>query len=91
MLKTIAFACKVVGWVALFGGLAAAIEVIVVPGVVSKLCFTNIYHSTWLLALAMMIGTVLYTMIFLALSEAIQAFLSIELNTRKLKELLDKK
>ena len=91
MLKTISLFCKGLGWVALFGGLAAAVEVMIVPDMVNKLGFTNIYHSSWLLALTVMIGAVLYAMLFLALSEAIQAFLSIESNTRKLRELLDKK
>ena len=91
MLITISMLMKVLGWITLFAGLAAAIEVLVDPGVISKLGLTNTYNSSWLLALVVMIGAVLYTMIFFTLSEGITAFLSIESNTRKLRELLDKK
>ncbi|MBU1092738.1 hypothetical protein KJ836_03680 [Patescibacteria group bacterium] len=91
MLKTISMLLKILGWIALFAGLAAAVEVLVAPGMVSKLGLLDIYQSTWLLALVVMMGAVLYAMIFFALSEGVIVFLSIESNTRKLRELLDKK
>ena len=80
MLITISMLMKVLGWIALFAGFAAAIEVLVAPDIISKLGLVNNYHSPWIFSLVVMIGAVLYTMIFFALSEGIQAFLSIESN-----------
>ena len=91
MLKTIIVLLRVLGWVMLVGGLAAAIEIMIAPQLIDKLGWMLIYHSAWLIALVVLIGAVMYTMIFFALAEGLQVFLSIECNTRKLRELLDKK
>ena len=91
MLKTIIVLLKILGWISLVAGVAAAIEILAMPQVIDKLGLSSFSQSPWLLALAMLIATVVYTMIFFALSEGIQAFLSIECNTRKLRDLLDKK
>ena len=91
MLKTFIVLFKILGWLALVGGLAAAIEVLVDPRTIATLGLTYISNSHWLIALTVLIGGVIYAMLFLALSEVTQAFLSIESNTRKLRELLDKK
>ena len=91
MLKTFTVVLRVLAWVTLAGGIVATVEVVIDPSMVTKLGLTNIYNSSWLMGLAVLIGSVAYSMIFLALSEAVQAFLSIEGNTRKLRELLDKK
>ncbi|MBU1092219.1 hypothetical protein KJ836_00905 [Patescibacteria group bacterium] len=91
MLKTFIVLLKALGWFVLVGGLAAAIEAMIMPQIFDRFGLLNIYNSTWLLALAILIGAVLYTMIFFALAEAVGAFLSLEKNMRKMHELLDKK
>ena len=91
MLKTLIILFKMLGWLFLVGGLAAAIEVLVEPQVIDKLGLAIVSHSPWLVALVMLIGGVVYAIILFALSECVQVFLSIECNTRKLRELLDKK
>ncbi len=91
MLKTIIVLLKILGWISLAAGVAAAIEILAVPQVIDKLGLSSLSQSPWLLALVMLIATVVYTMIFFALAEVLQVFLSIEYNTRKLRELLDKK
>jgi len=91
MLKTFIVLLKTLGWVVLVGGLVAAIEAMLMPQIFDQFGLLSIYSSTWLLALAILIGAVLYTMIFFALAEAIGAFLSLEGNMRKMRELLDKK
>ncbi|KKT52820.1 MAG: hypothetical protein VE96_C0007G0016 [candidate division Kazan bacterium GW2011_GWA1_44_22] len=91
MLKTFIVLLRALGWLVLVGGLAGAIEAMIAPELIDQLGLLNIYHSAWLLALVILIGAVVYAMIFFALAEAIGAFLSVEGNMRKLRELLDKK
>ncbi|MFA5967613.1 MAG: hypothetical protein WC805_03870 [Patescibacteria group bacterium] len=91
MLKTFIILFKMLGWLCLVGGLAAAIEILVYPQMIDRLGLAAISQSAWLVALAMLIGGVIYAMILFALSECVQGFLSIEGNTRKLRDLLDRK
>ena len=91
MLKTFIILFKMLGWLCLIGGLAAAIEILIYPQMITTLGLETISKSAWLVAIVMLIGGVIYAMILFALSECVQGFLSIESNTRKLRDILDRK
>ncbi len=91
MLRTVALILKVLSYVSLLGGIAVAIILVIDPSRFAQLGFTMAYQYVWLCILATLITTVIYAIVFFALAEHIYVYLSIEENTRKLRELLDKK
>jgi len=91
MLRTVALILRILAWVSLLGGAVSAIVIGFDPTKLSQLGFVLIYQYVWLTVLSIMIMSVVYAIIFFALSELTYVFLSMEENTRKLRELLDKK
>jgi len=91
MLKTITLLLWILAWVSLLGGLVLAVIWVVFPNIVTQAGIASPYDSAWLSALVLLIGGVLYGIVFFAAAEFVQVFLSMEENLKKLRELLDKK
>jgi len=91
MLKTTILLLWVLAWVSVLGGLLIAIIWLAFPGVISQVGMASPYDSAWMSALVVLIGGVLYGIVFFAAAELLQVFLSMEENLKKLRELLDKK
>jgi len=92
MLRTLALLMRVIGWITFVGGIGLTITILVSPVSLAPYgILTNLGGSALLAALALLIGAVLWTIILIATAEWIDAFLSIEENTKKLREVLDRK
>ncbi len=91
MLRTVALLLRVLAWVSLLGGIVISIIFAVSPSSLAQFGLVGQYNYIWLSILTILIGAVLCAILFFALAEHIYVCLSIEENTRKLRELLDKK
>ncbi|OGB73990.1 hypothetical protein A2V68_00010 [candidate division Kazan bacterium RBG_13_50_9] len=91
ILRTTALLLRVVGWLSIFGSIALAVALWAAPTALEQLGLSGIYNSPWLSTLTVLIYGVVYAIISFALAEGIHAFLSIEENARKLREILDRK
>ena len=91
MLRTVSLIMRVLAWVSLLGSIALAVLTLTSPGLLAQYGLGVGYASAWLSFLAMLIGGIVYAILLFAAGEAITVSLSIEDNTRRLRELLDKK
>jgi uncharacterized membrane protein len=92
MLKSLALLLRTLGWLGFAIGVVMAITLLVSPQtLVPYGIVTTLNNSTFLAALGSLIGAVIWTMVNVASAEAIDAFLSIEESTSKLREVLDRK
>ena len=91
MLRTVALLLRILAWVSFLGSIVLAIMLWISPNVLEQYGLSTAYSSIWLSGIAVLIGGVIYAIILFALSEGTYVFLSIEENTRRLKEILDKK
>jgi len=91
MLRTIALLLRVLAWISLLGGIIVSIMFAISPASLAQFGLVGQYSYIWLSILIILIGAVLSAILFFALAEHIYVSLSIEENTRKLRELLDKK
>ena len=91
MLRTVALLLRILAWTSFLGSIVVAIMLWASPSVLEQYGLVTTYSSIWLSGVAVLIGCTIYAMLLFALSEGTYVFLSIEENTRRLKELLDKK
>lgn len=92
VLRTASLLLKIIAWVSFIIGIVIAVMVVVTPqSLIPYGIAVGLENSSWLGAIVMLIAGVFWTIVFLAFAEYIEAFLSIEDNTKKLREILDKK
>ena len=92
MLKSFALLLRTLGWLGFVTGLVAAVTLLVSPQTLIPYgIITTLNNSTFLAALGTLIGAIVWTMIIVSAAEAIDAFLSVEESTSKLREVLDRK
>ena len=92
MLKSLALLIRTLGWLGFAVGIVTAITIFTSPQtLVPYGVNVTLNNSAFLAALSFLIGSIVWTMINVAIAEMIDAFLSIEENTAKLREVLDRK
>ena len=91
MLRTVALLLRILAWVSFLGSIVVAIMLWASPNIFEQYGLVTAYSSIWISGIAVLIGGTIYAIVLFALSESMYVFLSIEENTRRLKEILDKK
>ena len=91
MLRTVALLLRILAWVSFLGSIVIAVILWTSPNILMQYGLSMAYSSVWLSGIAALLGGVIYAILLFALGEGLYVFLSIEENTRKLKEILDKK
>lgn len=92
MLRTLSVVFRVLGWAAVILGILAAVLIWFVPReTLTTWQLVGPQNDLILSSLFSLIMGIFYGILFLAISEGILVFLAIEENTRKVRDLLEKK
>ena len=86
MLITLSAVLKTMGWISFIGGLAIGIWAIASPESLSIYGIKLFGDSSVIAGLAVMLVSIFYSIIFLALGELVSLFLAMEENLKQLKD-----
>ena len=86
MLRTLVYVLRVIGWLVFASGIILAGVAIFSPNVLSTYGIQMTNGSAWITALGILLASVLYTILFLAVAEQLMLMLSLEDNMKQLRE-----
>ncbi|AKM84845.1 MAG: hypothetical protein VE98_C0001G0388 [candidate division Kazan bacterium GW2011_GWA1_50_15] len=86
MLRTLVYVLRAIGWLVFASGIALAVVAMFSPNILSNYGVQLAQGSAWVTALGVLLISVLYTILFLAVAEQILLLVSLEENMRRLRE-----
>jgi len=86
MLRTLVYVLRAIGWLVFASGIILAGVAMFSPSVLSNYGIQMTNGSAWITALGILLASVLYTILFLAVAEQLMLMLSLEDNMKQLRE-----
>ncbi len=86
MVRTLVWTLRGIGWLVFVVGIATSLVILISPDILLNYGIQVVYGSIWITALGVVLMSVLYTILFLALAELMLIAISAEENLRKLRE-----
>ncbi len=86
MLRTLVYVLRVIGWLVFVAGITLGVVTIFSPNILANYGVEVMQGSAWVMALGVVLVSVLYTILFLAVAEQIMLLISLEENMRRMRE-----